>query len=83
MPVDGETERVIERRVVEPGSSSTGAIASAVIVLGVIAAVALGWWVVGTAPAPDNRTSQSPSASAGKSAPSATLPDEANPGKSL
>jgi hypothetical protein len=62
MPVDGEKETVIERRVAEAPPTAVGSIASLLIVLGVIAAVALGWWIVGTTPAPDNRTSQAPAA---------------------
>jgi hypothetical protein len=62
MPVDGEKETVIERRVAEAPPTAVGSIASFLIVLGVIAAVALGWWIVGTTPAPDSRSSQAPAA---------------------
>ena len=62
MPVDGEKETIVQRRV-EAQPSAAGSIASLLIVLGVIAAVALGWWVVGTEPAPNNgTTSQTPAA---------------------
>jgi hypothetical protein len=81
MPIDGEQETFIERRVAGPRESSAGPLASVLIVLGVIAAVALGWWVVGTAPA--NRASQTPAASADNSAPHTPRPEDANSGKSL
>jgi hypothetical protein len=83
MPVDGDQETIIERRVSGPRPSAAGPMASVLIVLGVIAAVALGWWVVGTAPLPDNRSSQAPAASADNSAPRATLPEATNSGKPL
>jgi hypothetical protein len=60
MPVDGEKETVIERRVAEAPPTAAGSITSFLIVLGVIVAVALGWWIVGTTPAPDSRSSQAP-----------------------
>jgi hypothetical protein len=83
MPVDGEQETIIERRVASRRPSSAGPLASVLIVLGVIAAVALGWWVVGTAPLPDNRASQAPAASADNSTPRAALPEATNSGKPL
>jgi hypothetical protein len=61
MPVDGEKETIVQRRV-EAQPSAAGSMASLLIVLGVIAAVALGWWVVGTTPAPDNGAAQPPAA---------------------
>jgi hypothetical protein len=84
MPVDGDQETVIERRVAGPRPSAAGPMASVLIVLGVIAAVAFGWWVVGTTPAPDGRTPEAPNTtSADNPAPRAALPESAKSRGSL
>lgn len=85
MIVDGEREVLVERRVVERDGTG-GSIASAFIVLGALAAIAFGWWAVGTAPVPANRVSQSPPATASPDTsvePRTTLPEGAGSGKAL
>ena len=85
MPVDGDREVLVERRVVEPNRTG-GSIASAFIVLCVLTAVAFGWWAVGTAPVPANRVSQSPPATTSPDTtvePRTTLPEGAVSGKAL
>ena len=66
MAAEDEREVLVERRVVEDNRPS-GSLAAVFIVLGVIAAVAFGWWAIGTTPVPGNRVSQAP--------PGATSPD--------
>lgn len=83
MPVDGEQETIIERRVAGPRSSAAGSMTSVVIVLGVLAAIAFGWWAVGTTPVPDSRTQAPSTTSADNPASRAALPEGAKSGGSL
>ena len=63
--IDGDRDVVVERRIKRrAGASELLAVA---LVLGAIAAVAFGWWSVGTRPLNEKRLSQAP--------PSVTSPD--------
>ncbi|MFM9849385.1 MAG: hypothetical protein ACKVP3_19760 [Hyphomicrobiaceae bacterium] len=64
MAAENEREVIVERRVED--NRLSGSLAAVFIVLGVIAAVAFGWWAIGTTPVP-SRVSQAP--------PGATSPD--------
>lgn len=79
-----EREVVVERRIDRANTAASG-LAAVVIVLGVIAAVAAGWWAVGTAPIPDNKISQAPAATTSPDTvgPRTTAPEGGSPGKAL
>lgn len=55
--IDGESKVVVERRIERRAGG--GPFVAVLIVLGVSAAIALGWWSVGT-PDPELRVSQTP-----------------------
>jgi hypothetical protein len=62
--IDGDKDVVVERRLERAGA---GDMVSVIVVLGVIAAIAFGWWAVGTTPVVEKRVSQAP--------PTVTSPD--------
>jgi hypothetical protein len=63
--IDGDRDVVVERRVERRAGGSD--LVAMIVVLGAIAAVAFGWWSVGTTPLVEKRVSQAP--------PSVTSPD--------
>jgi hypothetical protein len=63
--VEGDRDVVVERRIERRAGG--GDLVAVVVVLGTIAAVAFGWWSVGTTPVGEKRTSQAP--------PTVTSPD--------
>jgi hypothetical protein len=63
--IDEDRDVVVERRVERRAGG--GDLVAVVVVLGAIAAVAFGWWSVGTTPHVEKRVSQAP--------PSVTSPD--------
>jgi hypothetical protein len=85
MATEDEREVVVERRV-DRANTAAGGFAAVFIVLGVIAAVAIGWWAVGTTPLPDSKVSQVPPAATSPdttSGPRTTGPEGGSSGKAL
>jgi cytoskeletal protein RodZ len=56
--IDGDRDVLVERRIERRAGPSD--LLALLVILGVIAAVAFGWWSVGTTPLPQNRLSQAP-----------------------
>ena len=63
--IDGDRDVGVERRMER--RTGAGDFVAVLLVLGAIAAVAFGWWSVGTTPLVEKRVSQAP--------PSVTTPD--------
>ncbi len=58
MMIDGNRDVMVERRIER--CTGAGDFVAVLVVLGTIAAVAFGWWSVGTAPLVERRVSQAP-----------------------
>ena len=56
--IDGDRDVSVERHIEKRAGASD--LLAVVVVLGVIAAIAFGWWSVGTRPVPEQRLSQAP-----------------------
>lgn len=85
MATEDERQVVVERRI-DRANTATSGFAAVFIVLGVIAAVAAGWWAVGTTPVPDNKVSQAPPATTSPDTtlgPRTTVPEGGSSGKTL
>jgi hypothetical protein len=65
--IDSDKDVVVERRLESVERAGAGDIVSVIVVLGVIAAIAFGWWAIGTTPVVEKRVSQAP--------PTVTSPD--------
>jgi hypothetical protein len=63
--IDGDGDVLVERRIERRAGASD--LLAVLVVLGAIAAVAFGWWSVGTTPRVEKRVTQAP--------PSVTSPD--------
>lgn len=63
--IDGDRDVLVERRIERRAGASD--LLAVLVVLGVIAVVAFGWWSVGTSPIVEKRVSLAP--------PSVTSPD--------
>jgi hypothetical protein len=56
--IDGDRNAMVERRIER--RTGAGDFVAVLVVLGTIAAVAFGWWSVGTTPLVERRVSQAP-----------------------